>query len=1777
MSKVLRSLLLFPILMLMFSGQGFGQNYCTPSYVNFCSQSSASGQGQTNDVIHSFSTTLGITNITNNNTGCSNQCTGNLTVWPPSQGMYLTVARGQNFRMTVSGEPNSSTGTFQQGYAVWVDWNRNGVFAANELVWSVGPGFGPFTSPLVTVPNAALCGPTRLRVRSQYQTPPTDPCAQYTYGETEDYTVYVVGNPQINEPIVQDTSVCRGQSITLNATLPTATGTIEWFSTINGNTPSSTGPSLVLNNLVYDTIVYVQNADFNCKSRRVSVRVRTGFARDSMLTEDTINLCFGDTATLVSKIRSYASYTPGSKTFTTHISAPACQRIIPDDYIGHPGSFFYAYFSVSGIYPQTLTAGVIQEVGIRINHPNPRELDVWLMSPGGSMIDLTSDNGPNAGNVNSGYGTGATIPTYTYCKFVPTTTAPLVTTATTAAAIANGTYRPEQPFTNLTGLSNGIWRIRVGDDSPSSNTGQFLSGYIKFKLNPADSVTAWSPVYNLIDSIATDSFTVRAFPGVDTTYYFRIQDVPGCISKDSVRVIVNPQPVLTVNVNPGLPACIGTQLQLQATGVDSAQWYATLNPNVFNPAVVIVDSVTAMIDSITAGQTLEVIGISSGGCRDTLQVNLPTYPVPATPTVSVSGPTIFCAGNSVALTSSPSASYLWSTGATTQTIVVTSSGTYWVRAVSQDGCLSDTSQNISITVLSAVSQPAITPSGPTDFCNGGNVTLSAPVSPNFTYLWSNGSTASSITVSIAGTFNVIVTAPGGCSATSSNLTVNVFSLPPAPVINVSGSTVFCQGGSVNLSGPPGLSHYQWMPAPLPDAPVVTITGSNVITLTVEDANGCISPVSTPMNITVFPLPPAPTISALGGISTVCQGNFVTLTGPNGFNYLWSNGSAASSIMVGNSGVFSLQVIDGNGCVSPPSADFNVTVNDLPPQPIITFVTPSTLCDGSTAIMEAPAGYTYLWNTTETTQQITSNANGQFSVVVTDANGCTSLPSNPATVTILDNPSAPSISAGGPVAFCEGGQVLLTAVGVSGIFEWLPGGQTTSQLIVNTQGNYQVRVTDGFGCSSLFSSPFAVTVHPTPAAPQITSSVPGICQGTFTTLNANVTASQYQWSNGAQQQNILVNTPGNYSLVITDNFGCISPPSNAISLQLHPLPPSPAIFATGPLGFCEGNNVTLSGPNGYNYIWSPGNQTTQQITVAQSGMFVLQVIDGNGCVSLASMPVVTQVFPNPPIPVITAQGPTAFCAGESVTLSCNALNVSYQWSNQANTQNIQVQNGGVYSVVVFNSYGCMSAPSVPVPVTVLPLPPPPLVAASDSLLFCTGDSIILTASASAAYLWNTGDTTQSITVTDSGNFYLRVTDANGCTSFSSPIITTGLRPIPLTPLITPSGPTDFCIGGSVILSSNYTQGNIWSNGLQSQHITVQNSGLYFTIFTDSHGCSSDTSNKINITVADIPPVPNLLSSGSTAFCRGQGIKLWIDIPGTYSWSTGSANDTITVEEPGLYEVQVMDVCSTYHQLNVNVTVFENPIIKILASDTVGCFPFTTSFSAVGSGYSQLSWNLGNGFQSSGTSPTAVYEQEGEYAVSLTATSSQGCVKQVNRPSLIKVYQKPEAAFTSSTNQVKLSEAKLFFVDLSLDAVAWKWIFAGRDTLYQQHPTYAFADTGLFTVRLIVTSDMGCTDTTEETIDVQGDLIIYIPNAFTPNNDQLNNLFCPVGTFIDKEEYTFRIFDRWGKVIFFSNKPGEGWNGLYNESEAPEGVYSYQLICRDLAGKKHNRKGSVTLIR
>ncbi|MFN5793385.1 MAG: GEVED domain-containing protein, partial [Bacteroidota bacterium] len=370
----IRKFLIFILFVFLVNGVVFAQNYCTPAYTNLCSQSG----NQTNDVIHSFSTTLGITNISNLNSGCSSQCPGNLTVYPPSAGMYLTVARGQTFRVTVAGEPTSPAGTFQQGYRVWVDWNRNGNFAnAGETVYSSPVGFGPFTSPLITVPQTALCGPTRLRVRAQFAAVPNDPCSGYTYGEAEDYTVYVVSNPEVPMPFVPDTSLCKGDNITLTAT--NIVGNLEWYSGINGTTPISTGPTFTINGLQNDTVIYAQNVFNTCASERLPIQVRVGFKRVNMITVDTVEICQPDTVDVIAHIAPDPNDLV-SKTFRKVLTT-ACQRIISDDYIGHPGSFFYLPIQVSGINPSNIspTDMVLEEVGVRINHTRPKELDIWLI------------------------------------------------------------------------------------------------------------------------------------------------------------------------------------------------------------------------------------------------------------------------------------------------------------------------------------------------------------------------------------------------------------------------------------------------------------------------------------------------------------------------------------------------------------------------------------------------------------------------------------------------------------------------------------------------------------------------------------------------------------------------------------------------------------------------------------------------------------------------------------------------------------------------------------------------------------------------------------------------------------------------------------------------------------------------------------------------------------------------------------------------------------------------------------------------------------------------------------------------------------------------------------------------------------------------------------------------------------------------------------------------------------------------------------------------------
>ena len=251
----------------------------------------------------------------------------------------------------------------------------------------------------------------------------------------------------------------------------------------------------------------------------------------------------------------------------------------------------------------------------------------------------------------------------------------------------------------------------------------------------------------------------------------------------------------------------------------------------------------------------------SGSCNNVSGNTV--FAIPASPTISTGGgATTFCQGGSVTLTSSAATSYLWSNGATTQSINVSASGTFTVTAYNAAGCASLPSTATTVTVNPLPSTPTISAGGATTFCAGGSVTLTSSAATS--YLWSNGATTQSITVNASGTFTVVVKNANGCSsATSATTTVTVNPLPATPTIGASGATTFCAPGSVTLTSIAATS-YLWSNAATTQS--ITVSASGTFTVVVKNANGCSSAASAATVVTVNPLPTV----TLSSFTAVCS-------------------------------------------------------------------------------------------------------------------------------------------------------------------------------------------------------------------------------------------------------------------------------------------------------------------------------------------------------------------------------------------------------------------------------------------------------------------------------------------------------------------------------------------------------------------------------------------------------------------------------------------------------------------------------------------------------------------------------------------------------------------------------------------------------------------------------------------------------------------------------------------------------------------------------------------
>jgi gliding motility-associated-like protein len=776
-------------------------------------------------------------------------------------------------------------------------------------------------------------------------------------------------------------------------------------------------------------------------------------------------------------------------------------------------------------------------------------------------------------------------------------------------------------------------------------------------------------------------------------------------------------------------------------------------------------------------------------------------------------------------------------------------------------------------------------------------------------------------------------------------------------------------------------------------------------------------------------------------------------------------------------------------------------------------------------------------------------------------------------TIPTSAAPPSLITG-TTNLCSGQSTILTANGGNSSTQWFEGSCTGT--LVGTGNSITVAPTSttsyyannpGSGCISASTCvQLTVNVNPPPSAPTLSANGPTtFCPGGNVTLTSSASSGN-TWSTGETTQSITVSSSGNYTVTVGSS-GC-SATSAPINVNVTS-PTSPTITANGPTTFCPGGSVTLTSSASSGNTWTTG-ETTQSITVTTSGNYTV-TNSTSGC-SATSTPINVTIT-TPVTPTISANGPTTFCAGGSVTLtSSSATNNS--WSTGETTQSITVISAGNYTVTA-GTAGCSST-STPINITIS-TPNTPTISANGPLTFCAGSSVLLNSSESSGNIWSTGETTQSITVSASGN-YTVTAGTTGCSATSSQITVTVNTPI--TPTISANGPTTFCTGDNVTLTSSSATGNTWSTGETTQSINVTTTGTY-TVTVDNNGCTVSSA-ATTVTVTS-PANPTITSNGSTTICAGSSVTLSSNQATGNLWSTGATSQSITVNTAGTYFLTTTSSGCTSTSTPIQVTVQPTPTATFSADILSGCVPLTVNFSGPADGVN-CTYTIEGGITLYGCNSSFTFAQPGCYDVTFTSVLN-GCSATGIQTNMICVDAPPTAYFIENPTIFTYDSENITFNNLSQNAISYSWDFGDGTNTSTTNPTHLFSDTyNGYSVTLTATSASGCTDQYSVAIAYDDDqLIFYVPNAFTPDNDLFNQTFQPIFTSgYDPTDYSLQIFNRWGEIIFESKNTEIGWDGSYGKNhEIPivqDDVYTWKINFK--TSKNDERKdfvGHVTLIR
>jgi gliding motility-associated-like protein len=922
------------------------------------------------------------------------------------------------------------------------------------------------------------------------------------------------------------------------------------------------------------------------------------------------------------------------------------------------------------------------------------------------------------------------------------------------------------------------------------------------------------------------------------------------------------------------------------------------------------------------------------------------------------------------------------------------------------------------------------------------------------------------------------------------------------------------------------------------------------------------------------------ISVNAGIdATICRGDSLQLTASGATFYYWTPSIGLSNINIFNPIAkpadtisYIVRGISGT-CIAYDTVKINT-------KPILAQAgSDSTICNGDSIRLNGSAIGTFIWENDAFLSDgnalntfIKPNIISNFILKVTNL-GCTRRD----TVKITVN--SPTAFAGIDKTICLGDSVLLNGIGNSNL-KWTPKNNLTDTLNIvtyakpNINSIYYLTATIG-RCVQRDT----VQILVNQVFVQLDKDT-SICKGDSIQLNATAVGS-FLWQTNPSLTNpnqlspfVKPKTTTLYILEATSGT-CTKRDSINITVS------APISNASTDQTICLGDSIQLNG-TGINLLkWFPKTGlidslvvntfakpiiTTNYILLAQDGIcFARDTVKIN----------VTQIAAN-------AGANKGICPGDSIQLNGSAMG-SFFWETKAGLNNTNILNPFVkpnistYYVLTSIAGSCIKHDTVDVTVST-----PLTLNAGTNLAICFGDSVRLNATGGFNYIWINATNISDIAVSNpfvkpnTTTDYIVKSGFSSCTYYDT--VNVLVRPLPL---------VDAGIGGQICENDSFLlNGSGQGVAKWNPSIFVTDSNAFVTFakptasttfyLTSNNGfCKNTDSVKVNIN--NIIPINAGIDQTiceydtATLSVSGSAQVRWLNP----QYLTDSTNLITKAFPPITTEFIVKSFntfCSAFD--TVKVIVKAKPIVDA-GLDTTICIGINYQLKGIATKGDIFSWepallvsnpNLLN--------PNVPFPKTGFYK--LTAQISDGNCKAVDS---VKITLDSAIADFSSNVTNGFIPLTVEFNNNSSNATKYIWNFENNNTSNLTNPTYTFENIGTYTVMLTAISKFGCTDTANLTIIADGEIIIQIPNVFTPNGDNLNDFFeSKVDNLKVLKYINGSIWNRWGQLIYEYQMPnGKWWDGKHEGTDCQEGVYFYIIKAEGTNGQKFNFHGTVTLIR